>query len=79
MHHSLCKTGTEKGESSLAKVYYKDVYGKKKEKFDFLEQNNLLALDFEEITPTSPMFFFSQSRRTWKQNSVKDSLLKSSL
>lgn len=51
------KTGTEKGESSLAKVYYKDVYGKKKEKFDFLEQNDLLALDFEEITPTSPMYF----------------------
>lgn len=51
------KTGTEKGESSLAKVYYKDVYGKKKDKFDFLEQNDLLALDFEEVTPTSPMYF----------------------
>ena len=38
------KTGTEKGESSLAKVYYKDVYGKKKDKFDFLEQNDLLLL-----------------------------------
>lgn len=51
------KTGTKKGESSLAKVYYKDVYGKKKDKFDFLEQNDLLALDFEEVTPTSPMYF----------------------
>lgn len=51
------KTGTEKGESSLAKVYYKDVYGKKKDKFDFLEQNDLLALNFEEVTPTSPMYF----------------------
>lgn len=51
------KTGKEKGESSLAKVYYKDVYGKKKDKFDFLEQNDLLALDFEEVTPTSPMYF----------------------
>lgn len=30
---------------------------KKKDKFDFLEQNDLLALDFEEVTPTSPMYF----------------------
>lgn len=51
------KTGKEKGESSFAKVYYKDLYGKKKDKFDFLEQNDLVALDFEEVTPTSPMYF----------------------
>ena len=51
------KTGKEKGESSLAKVYYKDVYGKKKDKFDFLEQNDLVTVDFEEVTPTSPMYF----------------------
>lgn len=43
-------------EGHLAKVYYKDVYGTRKEKFSFLNQYGINNSGFEEITPTAPLY-----------------------
>ena len=73
------KTGTEKGESSLAKVYYKDVYGKKKTSLISWSRTTCWLWISKKLPLHHRCIFFSLSRRTWKQNSGKDSLLKSSL
>lgn len=78
------KTGKEKGESSLAKVFYKDVYGKKKDKFDFLEKNNLLTLEYEEVLPLAPSYFLLPIEKAMEDEfnngfSVEDLFIKRSL
>mgnify|MGYP002515805520 FL=1 len=52
------KTGKDQyEESKLARVFYKDIYGKKNDKFDYLENNSLSAIDFMEVKPSKPMYF----------------------
>ena len=47
------------GESSgLAKLYYKDIYGSRKLKLDFLTENNLSSIPFQEIEPVPPLYVF---------------------
>lgn len=47
-----------KDASSLAQVFYKDIYGSRKFKLDFLAENQLNTVDFQEIVPSSPLYIF---------------------
>lgn len=44
--------------SQLATVHYKDVYGTRKEKLEFLVNNQIEDIDFKEIHPTSKFYVF---------------------
>ena len=44
--------------SGLASVYYKDVYGLQDGKLDFLNEQNFMLLDWENIKPIEPYYFF---------------------
>lgn len=45
-------------EGTLAKVFYKDVYGTKREKFDYLNTTPFSTNDFEELRPQAPLYNF---------------------
>lgn len=47
-----------KETDELAKVYYKDIYGKRHEKLSFLEKSTLSDIDFTELQPTAPLYTF---------------------
>lgn len=51
------KTG-KKTAGEMAKVYYADLWGKKKEKFDFLFNNSMNTINLQEIPLHSPWNFF---------------------
>lgn len=50
-----CKEGQG---CTLAKVYYKDLYGTRKEKLDYLAEHQLGDIDFEELALLPPMYTF---------------------
>lgn len=51
------KTGRkQKGE--LGKVYHKDLYGLRQQKYDFLDRANIDSVGYVELTPKAPMYFF---------------------
>ena len=51
------KTGKkEKGE--LANVYFSEVWGSRDEKFDFLNKNDLLSIQFEKVNLTGDNYLF---------------------
>jgi predicted helicase len=43
-----------------AKIYHKNVYGKREYKYDWLEANSLKSTDWVELSPTLPYLFFAQ-------------------
>ena len=47
-----------KTTEELAKVYYKDVYGKRQQKLSFLKENPLSGIAFKELQPTAPLYTF---------------------
>ena len=47
---------TEKTEP--AKVYYRDLFGRREEKYQFLLEHNLLSLEWLELRPENPYYFF---------------------
>lgn len=51
------KTGNKKA-NQLGKVYNYDLYGKREFKYEFLSNNNFKTIDFEELKPNSPNYFF---------------------
>ncbi len=51
------KTGMKKA-GELGKVYHYDLYGKRKEKYDFLWENSLNSTDFKELNYKKPYYFF---------------------
>lgn len=48
----------DKDASSLAQVFYKDIYGSRKFKLDFLAENQLSTVDCQEIVPSAPLYIF---------------------
>lgn len=48
----------DKDSTSLAQVFYKDVYGSRKLKLDFLARNKLSTVGFLELTPSAPLYIF---------------------
>ena len=51
------KTG-KKGKDELGKVYHKDLYGLRQQKYDFLDGATLDNVGYEEMRPKTPMYFF---------------------
>ena len=51
------KTG-KKAKDELGKVYHKDLYGLRQNKYDFLDEATIERVGYEEITPKAPMYFF---------------------
>ncbi len=51
------KTG-KKAKDELGKVYHKDLYGLRKNKYDFLGEATIESVGYKEITPQPPMYFF---------------------
>jgi len=51
------KTG-KKAKDELGKVYHKDLYGLRQNKYDFLDEATIESIGYEEITPKAPMYFF---------------------
>ena len=49
---------TPKHAYSEAKVYYKDLFGSREEKYKYLEQSSILDVQWTEINPTEPQMFF---------------------
>lgn len=52
----LVKTG-KKAANELGKIYYTDVWGTRKSKFDYLNKIDLNEIDFIEVPCVSPMYF----------------------
>lgn len=51
------KTGKKKKED-LGKVFHFDLYGKRELKYEFLIENSLKSLSFQELKPDKPNLFF---------------------
>lgn len=51
------KTG-ENAEDELGKVYHKDLFGLRDEKYEFLNTRSLDNVGYEELHPQAPMYFF---------------------
>ena len=51
------KTG-EKNANELGHVYYKDLYGSRIDKYNFLRDNSLQSVGYQELNPTAPNYFF---------------------
>lgn len=50
------KTNSDNKES--AKVYYKDLYGLRVDKYAYLDNNNMATVDYTELIPVEPYYFF---------------------
>ena len=44
-------------EPKLAQVFHFDLYGKREAKYDFLNQNSLKSIEWNNLTPEAPNFF----------------------
>lgn len=51
------KTG-QKSKDSLGTVHYHDLFGDREHKYDVLRESSLYSIQWEELTPTGPYFFF---------------------
>lgn len=51
------KTG-KKAKDELGKIYHKDLYGLQQDKYDFLEKAHWKEIDYCEVLPKEPMYFF---------------------
>ena len=51
------KTG-KKGKDELGKVFHKDLYGLRQQKYDFLDGATIENVGYEEMSPKAPMYFF---------------------
>ena len=51
------KTGA-KNRGDLGRVFYKDIYGCREDKYNYLSENSLLSEDWEELSPSGPYWFF---------------------
>jgi predicted helicase len=53
------KTGKKKA-NKLGKVFHYDLYGKRDFKYDFLIENSIQSIDFNELPNVTPMYFMVQ-------------------
>ena len=51
------KTGKKK-QNELARVFHHDLYGKRESKYEFLWSNEFKQVDFTELEPQAPQYFF---------------------
>lgn len=57
-------------KNEMASVHYKDIYGSRKEKLNYLSNNRLVDIDFEEIIPEAPYFEFKKKGKEF--DAIKD-------
>ena len=53
------KTG-ENSPNELGKVFHYDLYGKRDDKYNFLNRNSIQSIDFKELPKVEPMYFMVQ-------------------
>ena len=74
------KTGTKK-KGELAKVYHYDLYGKRNEKYPFLQTQRIKEINWVELINEQPYYFFVpkdfESEKTYKKGFKIDELFKS--
>ena len=46
-----------KENKNLAKVFHFDLYGKRESKYDFLNENTISSIQWNELEPNEPNFF----------------------
>ena len=51
------KTGKKKA-NELGQVFHYDLYGKREFKYDFLSENSMKTIEFKELNPNEPNYFF---------------------
>ena len=51
------KTG-KKGKDELGKVYHKDLYGLRQQKYDVLNDARIENIGYKQVQPKAPMYFF---------------------
>jgi predicted helicase len=51
------KTGKKK-EKELGQIFHYDLFGKRDLKYDFLSENSLKDINYQELKPNSPNYFF---------------------
>lgn len=51
------KTG-KKAKNDLAEVLHYDLYGKREHKYNFLQENSLKSIDFQQLILDKPQYFF---------------------
>src|SRR5690554_3656985 len=56
------KTGRNK-KNELGKLFQFDLYGKRELKYDFLSENSLNSIEFEELNPEAPFYFFIKKNK----------------
>lgn len=61
------KTGKKK-TNELGRVYHFDLYGRREFKYDFLSENHLGSIDFKELEPNSPYYFFQYKNEDGKES-----------
>lgn len=49
---------SEKGKRGLGRVFYHDVYGERPYKYDFLNVNSFDTVDWVQLNPVEPYYFF---------------------
>ena len=47
----------KKAKNELGKVFHFDLYGKRNDKYDFLNQNSIKTIDYKELPNKAPMYF----------------------
>lgn len=57
-----------KNDKKLATVHYKDLYGTRKEKLDYLSTHSFVDIDFETIEPFAPIYAFRTRNEEVRQN-----------
>ncbi len=71
------KTGKKKA-NELGKVFNYDLFGKRDFKYEFLSENNLKTIEFENLEPNAPNFFFvsrnEEGRETYETGLKIDEL-----
>jgi len=76
------KTGS-KTKKDLAEVYHFDLYGKRKEKYDYLLNNNFSNIPFVRVEPTAPFYFLmpknEENRSEYEQGFSVTELLQHSV
>ncbi|MCL2073297.1 MAG: N-6 DNA methylase [Marinilabiliaceae bacterium] len=68
-----CKKNSE--SNTLAEVYHYDLYGKRTEKFNFLINNNLKSVKWQQIKYNKPFYFFVPKSETHKKEYEKGFVL----
>lgn len=53
--------------SGLATVHYKDIFGSRKSKLEYLEKNKLEDIDFEILTPEAPYYELCQKTENYAE------------